>query len=227
MAQDTPKSVSIKRIGVDKTNSRIVLVTAAAAFLIVFFLVASVSLFGQLTYQNRVIAAKKTAVKQLKANLTARTSLVASYSSFAGAPNNFIAGNSTGSGPRDGSNAKLVLDALPSSYDFPALATSLEKLSTDQGLTIQGITGIDDAVAQAATPTSNKPVPIPMPFELKVSGSYSSIQKLVDAMDHSIRPIQIQKIDIAGDQSNVTLDVTAQTFYQPAKALNIGSKVIK
>jgi hypothetical protein len=227
MAHQSTKSLSMKRIGVDKTNARIVAITAAAAFVVVFFLVASVALFSQLTYQNRIIAAKKTAVAQLKKNLTARDSLVTSYENFAGATTNFIGGNATGSGSQDGNNAKLVLDALPSTYDFPALATSLEKIATDQGVTIQSLTGIDDEVAQTANQSTNTPVPIAMPFEIKVSGSYANIQSLVDAFDHSIRPIQVQKIDLTGDQTTLNLDVTAQTFYQPQRTLNIQTEVIK
>ena len=226
MAHTSNRPLSIKHIGVDKTNSRIVAVTAGAAFLVVFFLVASLSLFSTLTYQNRIIDVKKQAVIQLKKNLTARDSLVESYKEFAASPINFIGGSPDGTGPNDGTNSKLVLDALPGKYDFPAVAASLEKIAADQQVTIQSITGTDDEVAQTAQQVSS-PVSVEIPFEMKVSGDYAAVQRLIGAMEHSIRPIQVQKLQITGDQKDISLAVTAKTYYQPEKALNIGTKVIK
>jgi len=218
--------VSLKRIGVDKTNSRIVLITAISAFVAVFCIVASVSLFGTLLYQNKVIGVKKTAVKQLQTNLTARDSLVTSYKAFIATPQNIIGGSSTGAAANDGNNAKIVLDALPSKYDFPALATSLEKLATTQGVSIKSLGGTDDEVAQD-TGSGNSTQPIAVPFEMTVTGNYDSIKNLVTAMEKSIRPIQVLKTEISGDQQELSLTLSAQTFYQPEKALNITKKVVK
>jgi Tfp pilus assembly protein PilO len=227
MKQTSPASLSIKRIGVDKTNARIVLVTAAAAFLVVFFLVASASLFSQLRYQNRIIKGKKEAVAQLKKNMDSRDSLVASYKTFNSAPVNYIGGSATGSGAQDGNNAKIVLDALPGTYDFPALTASLEKVASDQQVSIKSVTGTDDSVAQDVERSAATNPPVPMPFEIKVGGDYQAVQRLVESFDRSIRPIQVQSMKISGDSKEVSLDITAQTFYQPARTLNMRTKVIK
>ncbi len=220
-------NISLKRIGVDKTNARILAITAGAAFMIIFFLVASYSLFNQLNYQNRVIAKKRTAVKQLQANLTARDSLVRSYNAFISTPQNLIGGNPDGAGVQDGSNAKLVLDSLPSKYDFPALATSLERLALDQKVRIQSITGTDDEVTQAQNQAIGSPQPVEIPFEFTVSGDYAGIQNVISVLERSIRPIQIQTIKITGDQQDLTLNVAAKTYYQPEKTMNIRSEVVK
>lgn len=219
--------ISLKRIGVDKTNSRIVGVSAAAAFLVMFFLVGSFSLFNQLNYQNRVIGTKKKAVAQLRENIKATDSLVESYDAFAAAPQNLIGGNPAGSGPRDGSNAKLVLDSLPSKYDFPALATSLEKLALEQRVKIQDIGGIDDEVNQGAAQAAGEPEPVEVPFEISVNGPASDIQNLISTMERSIRPINIQMLKISGDQNDLTMTINAKTFYQPEKTMNIKMEVVK
>lgn len=219
--------ISLKRIGVDKTNSRIVAVAAGSAFLVMFCLVASYSLFGQLTYQNKVISTKQKAVSQLRSNLTAVDSLVKSYDTFQASPQNLIGGSPSGNGVQDGSNSKLVLDALPSKYDFPALTNSLERLALNQGVKIQSITGTDDEVNQSANVANGKPAPVEMPFELTVSGSYAAIQNLITALERSIRPVQIQSTRITGDQKDLTLVVNAKTFYQPEKQLNIKMEVVK
>jgi len=233
MAQKPNQVISMKRLGVDKANSRVVAITTIAAFLSVFFLVASYSLLGQLTYQNKIIGAKNKAVNQLKANLGARDSLVSSYNSFASAPQNFIGGASDGAGPQDGSNPKLVLDALPSTYDFPALTTSLEKIATDQHVSIESLEGADDEVAQSA-PIKGDPQPVQMPFTFKVTGDYPSITKTVDAFDKSIRPVQFTQLKISGEAAangdktpRVSAEITAASYYQPAKTLTIKKEAIK
>jgi hypothetical protein len=220
--------ISLKRIGIDKTNSRIVGITAIAAFLVMFFLVASYMLFTQLTYQNKVIGVKKKAASQLEANIKAGDSLVASYKSFVGMPQNLLGGNPQGTGPQDGNNAKIVLDALPSRYDFPALTASLEKIALDQHVVIKTITGIDDEVAQAEQGTKGEAKPIPIPFEISVEGDYASTQAFISALGSSIRPFQILTAKVSVDDKGVlTLRLTGQTFYQPEKILNIQKQVVK
>lgn len=219
--------LSLKKVGIDKTNSRIFVVTAVAAFLSVFFLVASIMLVQQMMYQNKVIGKKKQAVAQLKQNIAASTSLINSYQAFVSAPQNLIGGNPTGNGAQDGSNGKLVLDALPSKYDFPGLTSSLEKVLTDQQVKIDSISGTDDELAQSSTKANVTPTAVPMPFQFTVEGNYQSIKNVLSVLDRSIRPIQVQTTDLSGDQSNLTLKVTAQTFYQPEKSLSITQQVVK
>lgn len=224
MAKGLPSS---KRVLIDKTNSSIVAITAVAAFVVVFALIASKTLVSQMAYQNKIISAKKTAVKQLKSDVQATDSLVASYKAFVGTPQNVLGGNPSGTGGQDGDNAKIVLDALPSKYDFPALATSLEKLLTSQNVQIQSITGTDDEVAQSGGQSSASPQPIAMPFQISVVGNYQSIQNLISAFGKSIRPFQIQTLQLAGDEKSMTLTLTAQTYYQPEKAFSIKKETIQ
>jgi hypothetical protein len=216
-----------KRTLITKANSTMVIVTGIAAFVVVFSAVASKALISQASYQNRVIAVKKQALATLESDLSARDSLVASYKTFVGTPQNVLGGNPDGTGDQDGDNAKIILDSLPSKYDFPALATSLEKLISSQGLVIVGISGTDEEITQAVNQTDAEPQPIAMPFQLQVGGSYESIQSLVDVFRRSIRPFQVQKIEISGDEGSMTAVIDAQTFYQPEKSLTIKSEVVR
>jgi hypothetical protein len=216
-----------KRSLINKANSTIVVATTLAAFVLVFALVAGKSLVDQLSYQNRVIDAKKMALDQLEADLAARDSLQTSYEAFVDDGPNILGGNPQGAGDKDGDNAKLVLDALPSKYDFPALTTSLEKVITGQNLSILGITGTDQEAAQADNQTSPDPQPVPMPFQVQVAGPYEGIQGLVDVFLRSIRPFQIQTIELTGDESSMTAVISAQTFYQPEKSLEIKQEVVR
>jgi len=217
-----------KRALITKANSTIVYATAVAAFVVVFSAVASKALISQALYQNRVISTKKQALSTLKSDISAVNNLKDAYQSFVGTPRNVLGGNPAGTGDQDGDNAKIVLDALPSQYDFPALVTSLEKLITQQGLQIQGISGNDDALAQAANQTSTTPKPIAMPFQVHVAGSYDAVKNLLNVFERSIRPIQVQTIEYDGDKGgSVDATITAQTFYQPEKSLKIKTEVVK
>lgn len=227
MANSSHGQISMKRLGVDKTNARIVFITSAAAFLVVFFLIASYSLLSQLTYQNRVIGAKRDAVKQLKANVEASGTLVESYKLFAGDSQNYIGGRTDADGAQDGSNAKITLDALPSKYDFPALTASLEKVANEQKVVILDMAGIDDEVAQSNSVSVANPIPVEIPFQIKMEGDYAAIQRVVDAFERSIRPIHLQTMKVTGDEKSLALELTAKTYYQPEKTLKPQTKVVK
>lgn len=216
-----------KRSLINKANSTIVAATAVAAFVVVFAVVAGNSLISQIAYQNRVIDAKKQALSTLRADLEARNSLVESYKAFTRDQVNVLGGQANGDGDRDGDNAKLVLDALPSKYDFPALTTSLEKIITDQQLDIISITGTDQEVDQAANQTSPNPEPVAMPFQFQVGGSYAAVQGLIDMLFRSIRPFQIGSLELSGSEDGMVVTIGGQTYYQPEKSLDITQEVVK
>lgn len=220
-------NLTTKRVQIDKANVIIVGVVSAAAFVTIFSLIAVKSLMSQRSYQARVISARQDARDQLEKNITAADTLTNSYKQFVSSTQNAIGGSAAGSGERDGDNARLVLDALPSKYDFPALATSLEKLAKSQGLSIETITGTDDEVNQVASDTPT-PEAVEMPFKLSVKGSYSATQQLVDVFQRSIRPFSVNElIFTAADGNEVTLTIDAKTFYQPEKGLKFKSEVVK
>jgi len=207
-----------KRKLIDKANTSIVIAVSAAAFLTVFSLVATKVLVSQISYQNRVIAKQRVANDTLRKNIATSEQLKDSYDAFAGTTQNVIGGLATGTEPKDGANPKIILDALPSSYDFPALTTNLELLAT-QNAKLMSITGTDDQVAQSSNTSSITPEPVAMPFELTVSGSYDQIRNMVSASERSIRPIKYTSMEVSGEKEELTLRVTAETYYQPAKSL--------
>lgn len=218
---------SVKRALVEKTNSTLVIVVSVATFLAIFSLVATKMIMNQASYQNRVIKEKRIAVKQLKADVEAVDKLKKSYDIFVGAPGNVIGGSPVGNGPQDGDNAKIILDALPSSYDFPGLATSLDALLTSQEVKILSITGTDDEITQSANQISGTPQSVPIPFQASFSADYGKVQNMLVAAERSIRPIKLTTLDFTGMQDNLTVNLAAEAFYQPAKQFNIQTKVVK
>ncbi len=219
---------SAKHIQIDKANATVVGFVATAAFVTAFTLVASKAMISQRNYQARVIKEKTKALTQLKANNKAATELAASYEAFVTQPANAIGGNPTGTGDRDGDNAKIVLDALPSKYDFPALATSVEKMLTSSSYKINTITGIDDELNQSAQKAGEGSLtPIEMPFQINIGANFASAQELISTLQRSIRPINVSGIKISGSDNSLVIDITAKTYYQPEKTIGITTKVVK
>lgn len=218
---------STKRLQVDKANARMVAITAIAAIITVFSLVAAKSLLSQSSYQGRVISEKRKADKQLRENVVALKQLEAEYKIFAEAETNVLGGSRTGAAERDGSNARITLDALPSKYDFPALTSSLEKMLLARQFKIESITGTDDEVAQQTQESQPTPTPQTMSFTLTASSSYAGVRDLVGDFERSIRPFKVTKIELTGTDAKMHMTLAVDTYYQPAKNLDNTTKEIK
>lgn len=216
-----------KHLQLSQAQTATIVAAAIGIFVVVFTIFVGKTLVSQHSYQSKVINEKQTALNQLTSNEKAAEGLVKSYKQFESQPVNAIGGTPSGTGPQDGDNATLILEALPTKYDFPALTSSLEKIITGQNMTIQSIAGQDEQTEQQNNTTSSDPQPVDMPFSVGAEGSYQQVQSLVGVFEHSIRPFQIQTIELKGDQGDMTVNITAQTFYQPAKNFNIKKETVK
>ncbi|MDZ7786545.1 MAG: hypothetical protein U5L95_05555 [Candidatus Saccharibacteria bacterium] len=237
-----------KRALVDKANTTVVVSVAIAAVIVTFCLVASKALWDESRFLTRVIEKKETARDQLIANVEATDSLVDSYEGFVREQPNVIDGNIDGDGERDGDNARIVLDALPSKYDHPALATSIEKILGDQGLTVESIQVLDQQANEAgqasqqidpgqidqqqgdesgAESVSNNE-PIEMPFEFSVNLSPDASRQLFRKLQRSIRPMHVTQFSInSQSESSIQLTVSAKTYYQPKSGVQITKETVK
>lgn len=221
------RNFSTKRLAIDKANATIVLAVGITVFLVVFSLVASKSLYSQMRYQNKVSSKKETALKILQTNLQTADQLTTAYQAFANETVNALGGNPKGDADRDGDNPRIVLDALPSKYDFPALTTSIEKLLKDNGFSITSITGNDDEIAQAAVASNDTPQPIEIPINLEVTTTDQRGKDLMQLFERSIRPIQVKKLVLQSQNGQLKLIITAKTYFQPEKSLNVKSEVVR
>jgi hypothetical protein len=233
-------NVSMKHVQIDKANSVVVAAVAAAAFVLVFAGFAARSLIEIRNYQARVIEQKLEARDDIRLSLEGAQQLQSTYNAFVAQPQNIIGGNSNAAGERDGDNGRIVLDALPSSYDFPALITSLEKIMSTQNVTIGSITGNDEELMQSGVgepgvtgevgATEGAVVadaPVVMPFSVTVSGNYQAIQDLVSVFERSIRPFHPLSLTLGGSEDNMTLSVEYKTYYQPETLFQVRKEVVK
>jgi Tfp pilus assembly protein PilO len=171
--------------------------------------------------------AQQASLNQLKADVKAQNSLESSYAKFVSPAQNIIGGSSNGTGANDGNNAQIVLDALPSQYDFPALATSLQALIGRQSVNIDTITGTDEQLTAKQSAPSAANAPVAMPISFSVDGAYQSIVNVISDVQASIRPIQIQTMTLSGNESDIMLSVSAQTYYQPEELFTITQRTVQ
>lgn len=225
--KDTKKT-SVKHLQIDKSQSTVLAVVAVSVVVTIFSLFAAKALISKGLYQRRVLSAQHKVVSQLKSNITAANTLFTQYSSaFAGQDPNMLGGSLNGTGNLDGDNPRLTLDALPSTYDAPALATSLEKIITGRSMTISSINVTDDPATYPDQPQAT-PTPTSVTFQFEASGTYQQAQQLLQDFERSIRPFDLNTLQISGTDQDMQLTVSMTTYYQPAKSLNLqATKVVK
>ncbi|MEX1995192.1 MAG: hypothetical protein WD887_00230 [Candidatus Saccharimonadales bacterium] len=223
--------VSSKHLQISKANSTIMTVVAIATIVTVFCLVSSKALLSQATYQNRLISAKNATVKQLETNKGAADQLVNHYKTVFddSGPVNLIGGKNDKSAlaaPPDVDNTKLVLNALPTTYDFPALISSLSKIMNSNNMGSPTISGTDESVS-----ANNQPSATPQPVVIKISmsgqNSYGGVQRLIRDLERSIRPFDVTSLQLNGSQSFMNVGLNLNTYYQPAKTLTAGTKEVR
>lgn len=214
------KRVSIKHLQMDKNQTSILAVIAAATFIVIFGLFATKAIVVKGLYQRRALHARRQVVDQLKTNLASANTLFKQYKVFAAQDTNVLGGSATGTGPLDGDNPRIVLDALPSKYDAPALGTSVEKILTSQNINIDSLNITDDPAGN-----SDQPQPDPkeqtITFTLAGNTTYPGASVLLQTFERSIRPFDITTLEISGTDTSLHLSATVNTYYQPPKSLDL------
>ena len=223
--------VSIKHGIVDKANTTMIAAGAGAVFVVIFCGFAVSALISQSSFQREVIGEKRKALDILEENKKEADALEASYVAFESEQINVLGGNREGDGPKDGDNAKLVLDALPSEYDYAALASSIEKILLDGGYQIQSIGGSEDAsqstnsVDDVVVSGSPEAQEIPYPFSIETSPE--GTLRLLEILESSIRPFYVDSLNLQGQGNNLSVRIDLKTFYQPATGLQISTKEVR
>lgn len=220
-------NLSMKRIAIDKAHATLLISVSIAVFISIFSLVAAKSLISQGRYQAKVIHKQEQARDQMKKNVTEAKKLNSAYQEFENSPENILGGNPKGNGDKDGENARIVLDALPSKYDFPALATSIEKMLKDNSISMTALTGTDDEVAQASNASSNKPQPVEIPYTVEATVAPQAGKDFIRLFESSIRPMQVKKVVVSGDNNQLKTSLTVKTYFQPELNLSVRKEPVK
>lgn len=221
--------VSTKRLAISKANTQMIIIASIAAFVSVFCIVASNYLYNLQSYQSGVITSDKKADQQLTYDVASESSLIKAYQQFVDQPQTVtgVATYTNNSGIVY-NNATVILDALPSRYDFPALASSIAKLLNQGNFNASSIGGTDESASMAVNNASPNPQPVAMPFSFVISGTnYVAVQSLFTELQHSIRPLQIDNLTLSGSDANLNVTINAHTYYQPQKVFTIQKEIMR
>lgn len=209
----------------DDSQKRLIILVSLSTVVTIFCLVSAKALLDYASYHRHELSAKRAVVKRLEANIATANTLESQYQSFNSVNPNFIGGKNTtdpNTSPPDGDNARLVLDALPSKYDFPALISSVSKILTNDGIANLGIASSDLSATTSAAPVAS-PSPVEIPLNINGLTNYSGAQNLIRDLERSIRPFNITTLDFGGTNSTISISAGLSTYFQPAKILGTGT----
>ena len=217
-------------LNLNKEQTRVGITIAVSVAISVFCLTATKVLLSNGAYKRQVINARHQSADQLKQNVTNAQNLLNQFQVFEGDnPKNIIGGQNTTSQkavPPDGNNSRIVLDALPSTYDFPALITSMAKILHARQLSNPDVSGSDQGDTVSGAPSA-QPQPISIPLTISGSGNYKTVQNLITDLERSIRPFDITTLSLQGTSGNFAFSAVINTYYQPAKILTITNREVK
>ncbi len=218
---------SIKHDIIDKTNTTTLVAVGTAIFIVVFSLFAIKALFSQSLYHNRVSGAKEETLKLLEKNQEDLVTLKKSYDAFVDEKQNILGGNPEpeAKGGIDGRNDKLVLDALPDKYDYPALASSFEKILKDGGYLIEALGGQEDSGLVSSDQANAEVVEVPYSFSF--TASQDRTKELLTTLERSIRPMYVDSLDMSISSGNINTQLSLHTFFAYPKTFELGSKEVK
>lgn len=212
-----PPIMTTKHRQVDRDRTvALVAIGFASVALVAGFILAR-AFWSQANYLNKVADQKEAAVEQLNTNKESIDQLKKSYSEFISGNPNIIGGANNGTGLLDGDNAKLILDALPSTYDYPAFVTTIESLIRPNKIT--ELKGVDDVAQQSIE--GGAPAAVEMPITITFTTSYDGFKNVMDLFKRSIRPLKVNKLVLGGTNSDLDVTIEVVSYFQPGTTMRI------
>ncbi len=210
-------TIVTKQLKIKKSSSAVFATIAVASIIVSFSLVFLNILNGQRSFNSQVHDEKEAVVSTLNANVENINSLSTSFNQLESSADLISSQNKK--------NSAVILDALPSKYDFPAIATAIQNLAQVSGVTLDDFNGSDEELE--AVGSSVNPTPIEVDFSVGVTGSYDKVNTFMENVERSIRPINVRnvRLDTAGS-NEVRGQFEMTTFYQPTIDLSITTRTL-
>ena len=203
-----------KRQQIEVAGRTMFIWVAIAAVALSFCLATGQYLFTKWDFNNKIINKKNTASQTLTNNYANAQKLVEQIDNLSA--NQDLASVKTSA---DDQNTKSVLDALPTTDDPAALATSLQQVILSRsGVTIESISVPTSGEAETSdSTTATTSGPQEMKFSISVSGTYDKIKTLVNDFNRTIRPMKIENMTLNGSDTNLRATFDIVTYYQARK----------
>lgn len=215
-----PANIALrKRQEIAKANRMMFLWVAGASAIVGIAAVLSITLYNKLVFNQEVISEQAKTVATLEGNQKAADQLLEN----ARVLNTNQSLQESRADSENDTALQVILEALPSTQNNTALGSSLQKsLLKVEGVTIDslGVGGTNEAIA----PT-NGSAAIEFNFVAKAVDP-NKLFDLLKRLESSIRPIKILSLSLETGQTDTTLTVNGQSYYQPPVSIDLGQKTL-
>jgi len=220
-----------KRTQIAQASRMMFIWVAIVSVIVGFAIVATIFLTQKLLFNEKILTQKEKTVATLNANNKVVSELEAQVRALDS--NQALIGNKASP---DDQAVQVILDALPSDANSPALGASLQQklLANIAGLTVESlqvdpVAGIETATGSASSTTSStvNSTENQITFRLSVSGDETALKQVLQRLESSIRTIDIQTLTIESQSGKRILTIQARAFYEPAKVVELKDKTVK
>lgn len=231
-APGTNNAAFRKRTQIAKTNKMMLLWISASSVIIGAAIVVAFYLGQKLIYNERILAEKQKTITTLQNNVAVAPKLESAVRAL-----DVNAALATSKAKESDQAIQVILDALPSDANSPALGASLQNklLAGISGLTIetmqvdpvQGIESLSNNRSSSDKAGSSDEVQ-EITFQFAVRGDQKALKQVLTKLERSIRTIDITSLRIESQsETNQLLAVRARAFYTPAVDIKLYNKVVK
>lgn len=217
-----------KRQQIDSSKRTMFITVAIVGFVTGTALVVSFFLLQQILFHAKVIGAKQETLSVIKNDITTVKGLKDNV--------RVLDTNEALNSVRinDSSSAlQSILDALPAEANADALGASLQErfIKPVEGLSIESLAvdsmNVDSLSTETNAATTTEDSSSSIGFTLSVSGSADGLKELLARFERSIRVIKITSVDVQAGEDKLTMNIVGKAFYEPARKVEIGTKVLK
>lgn len=211
-----------KRQQIQTANKTMFLWIAGAAVALAMAVVGGQLLVRESLFNGKIISEKGKTLETLDDNIAAVEGLKTEV--------NKLTANSDLSRLKTADNdtaLQVIIDALPTADDRTALGASLQQvILARSGVTIDSISVTESGVQEEVI-TGDASTPSEITFSFTIIGDYDRIRSALRDIERSIRPINIENIEVQGTAQSLQATISAKTYYLPPKTVQLGSKEVQ
>lgn len=228
-----PEAGIRKRQQISNANRTMFVWVAAVSAVVGIAIVGSVLLYQKAAFNERVLSLKDKTVSTLRENNKVVPDLEDKIRQM-----NTNQALKDVMGPNQTQPIRVVLDALPSEANSPALGSSLQtKFLNDPALRIESLTvdpvvGVESQtssnVKDASSTASTNANEITFRFAVSVDiNNANALKELLQRLERSIRAVDITSLKIEAQSNRLLLSVEGRAFYEPAKTVQLQEQAVK
>lgn len=221
-----------KRTQIAIANRTMFVWVAGVSVLVGFALVIGIFLVQMLIFNEKILAEKSHTVETLRDNIKNIDTLSSQVRAL-DANANLISSKAN----PDDETLQVVLDALPSVANSPALGASIQQkllggidnISIDslQPDLVVGIESLTNNSIENASAASSADKQSEITFRFSVTGDYEALEQVLLNLEKSIRTIDVISMTIQSNNGRCSLSVQGRAYYEPERIVELKDKLIR